>query len=60
MGSGMTRHTLADAAKALIVHAWLNGHVTLDECVAVMGKADDVVEGVSALLTTVKKRVTFL
>jgi len=60
LGSGMTRHMLADAAEALIVYAWLNGHVTLDECVTVMGKADDAVEGVSALLTTVKKRLTFL
>jgi hypothetical protein len=46
--------------EVLIVHAWLNGYVTLNECMAVMGKADNVVEGVSSLLTTVKKRVTFL
>jgi hypothetical protein len=59
LGSGMTRHALADAAEALLVYAWLNGHVTLDECVAVMGKAVDAVEGLSALLATAKKRVTF-
>jgi hypothetical protein len=51
----MTRHTLADAAEALIGYACPNGHVTLDEC-----SARAVVAGVSALLTTVKKRVTFL
>jgi hypothetical protein len=55
----MTRHALAGAAEALLVYAWLNGHVTMDECVAVMGKAGEAVEGLSALLVIVKKRVTF-
>ena len=41
LGSGMSRHGLADAAEALIVYAWLNGCVTLDESVAIMGKAED-------------------
>lgn len=59
LGSGMTRHALADAAEALLVYAWLNGYVTLDECVVVMGKAGDAVEGLSLLLAIVKKRVTF-
>lgn len=59
LGSGMTRHMLADAAEALLVYAWLNGCITLDECVAVMGKAGDSVEGLSLLLATAKKRVTF-
>lgn len=59
LGSGMTRHALADASEALLVYAWLNGHVTMDECVAVVGKAVDAVEGLSTLLVNVKKRVTF-
>lgn len=59
LGGRMTRHALADAAEALIAYAWLNGYVTLDECVAVMGKTVDAVEGLSVLLATVKKRVTF-
>jgi hypothetical protein len=59
LGSGMTRHALADAAEALLVYAWLNGYVTMDECVAVMGTAGDAVEGLSLLLAIVKKRVTF-
>lgn len=59
MGSGMTGHGLADAAEALIVYAWLNGCITLDECVAIMGEAGDPVEGLSGLLEKVKKRVTF-
>jgi hypothetical protein len=60
LGSGMSRHALADAAEALIAYAWLNGHVTLDECVVIIEKAGDAVEGLSVLLETVKKRVTFL
>jgi hypothetical protein len=59
LGGRMTRHGLADAAEALIAYAWLNGYVTLDECVTVIGKTVDAVEGFSALLATVKKKVTF-
>ena len=59
LGSRMSRHALADAAEALLVYAWLNSCVTLDECVAILGKSGDAVEGVSALLMTVKKRVIF-
>ena len=59
LGSRMSRHALADAAEALLAYAWLNGRITLDECVALLGKSGDAVDGVSALLTAVKKRVTF-
>ena len=59
LGSGMSRHALADAAEALIVYAWLNGCITLDESVAIMRTAKDAVEGASVLLATAKKRVTF-
>jgi hypothetical protein len=39
LGSGMSRaHALADAAEAMIVYAWLNGRLTLDESVAIMRK----------------------
>ena len=59
LGSGMSRHALADAAEALIVYAWLNGYLTLDESIAMMSKGDDAVEGASLLLATAKRRVTF-
>lgn len=59
LGSRMSRHALADAAEALIAYGWLNGCLTLDESVTIMSKGEDAVEGFSALLTTVKKRVTF-
>jgi len=58
--SSVSSHVLADAAEALLVYAWLNGCMTLDESVAVVGKAEDAVEGLSLLLAAAKKRVTFL
>jgi hypothetical protein len=59
MPSRMTRHMFADAAEALIVYAWLNNYVTMDESVAVLEKTDDPVEGVSQMLTSVKNRIKF-
>jgi hypothetical protein len=59
LGSGMTRHGLADAAEALLVYGWMNRSITLDECAAALGKSEDAVEGFSVLLKTVKNRVTF-
>ena len=59
LGSSMSRHALADAAEAMIVYAWLNGCLTLNESVAIMRKGEDAVEGMSTLLATAKKRVTF-
>ena len=59
LGSRMSRHALADAAEALIVYAWLNGCITLDESVTIISKSKDAVEGASELLATAKRRVTF-
>jgi hypothetical protein len=55
----MSRHTLADAAEALIVYAWLNNCVSLDEGVAIIEKEKDPIKGLSQLLMTIKDRVTF-
>jgi hypothetical protein len=52
----MTRHMLADAAEALIVYTWLNGKITLEECVVVLEKNDDVINGISQLLAIVVER----
>jgi Ribonuclease III len=55
--SRMTSHTLADAAEALIVYAWLEDLITLGETVAIMKKNDDPVEGLSRLLERIKGRI---
>jgi len=57
--SRMARHTLADAAEALIVYAWLHNYVTLEECIGILEKTEDSVEGFNQLLTTTKNRVKF-
>lgn len=57
--SRMTRHVLADAAEALIVYAWLQNYVTLEESVAILEKAEDPVEGFSRLLVVTKDKVKF-
>jgi hypothetical protein len=59
LGSSMSRHALADAAEALIVYGWLNGFVSLDESVTIMRKGEDAVGGISELLATVRRRVSF-
>jgi hypothetical protein len=57
--SRMSRHSLADAAEALIVYAWLSRWVSLEESVATIGKRSDPVEGLSELLAKIKGRITF-
>jgi hypothetical protein len=56
--SGMSRHDLADAAEALMVYAWLNDRLTLNECVRALGKTDDPVEGFTCVLVTARERIT--
>jgi hypothetical protein len=55
--SGMSRHTLADAAEALLAYGWLKDHITLAESVSILEKADDPFEGFTQLLATIKKRI---
>jgi hypothetical protein len=59
MPSRMNRHVLADAAEALIVYAWLHKYITLEENVEILEKAEDPVEGLSQLLSTIKDRIKF-
>jgi len=57
--SGMSRHDLADGAEALIVYAWLNSWVSLDESVSIIGRQSDPVDGLSELLAKIKRQITF-
>ena len=59
MPSRISSHMLADAAEALIVYAWLYGYMPLDECVAILRKSEDSIEGFTQLLSTIKDRITF-
>jgi len=55
--SRMASHMLADAAEALIVYAWLQGCITLEETVAILEENDDPVEGLSHLLEKIRCRI---
>lgn len=59
MPSRVTRHMLADAAEALVVYAWLHQYITLKECTEKLEKTDDLVDGLSQLLLTIKDRIKF-
>lgn len=51
----ITRHILADAAEALIIYAWLNGYITLEDTVAILEEYDDPAKGFGQLLTAIGK-----
>lgn len=53
----MTRHTLADAAEALIIYAWLKDHTTITESVNILAKTQDPVEGFCNLLSLITARI---
>jgi hypothetical protein len=57
--SRMTSHMLADAAEALIVYAWLCNYITLEESVTTLEKSVDLVDALTQLLMTIKKRIKF-
>lgn len=55
--SSVSSHMLADAAEALLVYAWLNNCLALEEGVATLEKNQDLTEGLSQLLQTARKRI---
>jgi len=55
--SRMDSHALADAAEALLVYAWLQDCITLEESVAALERSDDTVEGLTQLLTAIRRKV---
>jgi len=57
--SRMTSHLLADAAEALAVYGWLCNRITLEESVATLEKTGDLVNALTQLLMTIKKRIKF-
>jgi hypothetical protein len=55
--SSLSSHTLADAAEALLVYAWLHDCITLEESVAILEKNDDPAEGLTQLLKLAKGKI---
>jgi hypothetical protein len=57
--SRMSTHSLADAAEALLVYAWLSDRIGLEESVQIITKEKDPSEGLVRLLKLIKERTTF-
>ena len=51
------KHAISDAAEALLVYAWLNNIITLEESVEVLEKTDDLENGLKQLLLKVKEKI---
>ena len=55
--SRIDRHKQADAAEALIVYAWVQNSMTMEEALEILEQNEDAVEAFSCLLLTAKSRV---
>lgn len=55
----MSTHSLADAPESLIVYAWLNERIGLEESVEIATKEKDPVCDLTRLLAVIRKRTTF-
>ena len=51
------KHAISDAAEALLVYAWLNNIITLEESVEVLEKTDDLENGLTQLLLKAKEKI---
>jgi len=57
--SRMSTHTLADAAEALLVYAWLSDKIGIGESVQIITKEKEPIDGLTRLLKVTKERITF-
>ncbi len=51
------RHARGNAAEALLVFAWLQDILELDDCVEILGKEDDLAKAFSVLLREVLEKL---
>lgn len=51
------RHKQADAAEALIVYAWINGLINIEEGVSFLESHEDITEAFSFLLLAARERI---
>lgn len=54
--SRITRHKQADAAEALIVYAWIQKHMSIEEGLEILEQNEDSIEAFSLLLLTAKSK----
>jgi molybdopterin biosynthesis enzyme len=55
--SRINRHKKADAAEALIVYAWIQGSMTMEEGLEILEKNGEEVEVFTLLLLTAKRKL---
>lgn len=55
--SRMDRHSLSDAAEALLAYAWLNNFVSLDEDVETLVQADNLKSGLAEMLLKAEEKI---
>jgi hypothetical protein len=55
--SRIDKHVLSDAAEALLVYAWLNEFITMEESVAALEKCDDLEKALAELLLKAEKKI---
>ena len=56
----MSSHTLVDAPESLIVYAWLNDCIGLEESAEIVTKEKDPVCGQTKRLAVIRERITFV
>jgi len=57
MPSRIDRHKQADAAEALIVYAWVQDAMTIEEGVSILEQSEDMVEAFCSFLLTARKKI---
>ena len=55
--SRIDRHKQADASEALIVYAWIQGSMTMEEALKILEQNEDTIEAFSVLLLTAKSKI---
>jgi hypothetical protein len=55
--SRIDKHVLSDAAEALLVYAWLNNFITIEQSIEVLEKTENLDDGLARLLLMVKEKV---
>jgi hypothetical protein len=55
--SRIDKHVLSDAAEALLVYAWLNNFITIEQSIELLEKTENLDDGLARLLLMVKEKV---
>ena len=54
---GLSRHDIGNAAEALLAYGWLKGLIDADDCVKFLYEAENPIEGFSAIMANILKKM---